>query len=388
MSKPNIIQITPLPNNKVLLAETTLISGIDNKGIIKYTPNGNYIVTASSYASSSTLPYMAFNGSDTNYWQCDYNGTTYDINKKYPIYTTDSFNGKNPSTYQGGGAQANTWTTSIGNVSFLGEWLQIQLPYSIFLYNYTIKTPNFTINSTFPTRFAVVGSNDGTTWEYIDQQNVKTPVSNSKPTRVYNINSTKAYSYFRLIISEMPNAAKNIAIKQWNLNGVTELTPNPDYKTNESFVTLSRWMDILNSNLTNSKEGFEDYGYTPSNMIPQYTSSQFKSDVINSQVNPMIQISSDYSTSLLNVDTKYTLIGNGITTITNTDQTGIRDIMVNNPMYDFSGNSLNNDDRKKTVVDAQIEDIDSMVKNTNTVYIIGSITLVTLLVFSVVIGRE
>jgi hypothetical protein len=186
----------------------------------------------------------------------------------------------------------------------------------------------------------------------------------------------------------MPNAAKNIAIKQWNLNGVTELTPNPDYKTNESFVTLSRWMDILNSNLTNSKEGFEDYGYTPSNMIPQYTSSQFKSDVINSQVNPMIQISSDYSTSLLNVDTKYTLIGNGITTITNTDQTGIRDIMVNNPMYDFSGNSLNNDDRKKTVVDAQIEDIDSMVKNTNTVYIIGSITLVTLLVFSVVIGRE
>lgn len=387
MATPNIIQIIPLPDKKVLLDETTEITGIDNKGIDSYTPNGTYKVTASSYASNSTLHYMAFNGSDDNYWQCDYKGSPEPvIPKNYPTYTTDPFNGKNPSTYQGGGAQTNTWTTTVGTVSLLGEWLQIQLPYSIFLYNYTIKTPQFTDKSTFPKRFTVLGSIDGSVWDYVDQQNVKTSVSNTKPSRLYNINTTKAYSYYRLVISEMPDEAKSVKINQWNLNGVTTLTPNPSYKTNESFITLSRWMDV--SKWSDVKEGFEDYGYTPSNMIPYTTSSQFKSDVIKNQVNPMIKVSQDYSTSLLNVDTKYTTIGNNINDITNNNKTGIRDIMMNNQMYDFSGNVLNVDRPYKTVVDAQIEDIDSMISNANTVYILGSITLVTLLIFSVIIGKE
>ena len=386
MSTPYIIQITPLPNKKVLLAETTEITGIDNKGIDKYTPNGNYKVTASSHASNSTLPYMAFNGSDSNYWQCDYNGSSSDINKKYPKYSTDPFNGKTPSTYQGGGAQTNTWTTPVGNVSLLGEWLQIQLPYSIFLYNYTIKTLNFTVNSTFPKRFSILGSNDGSMWEYVDQQNVKKPVLNSKPSRVYNINSTKAYSYYRLVISEMPNEAKSVSIKQWNLNGVTTITPNPDYKTNENFITLSRWMDV--EKWSSSKEGFDDYGYTPSNAIVYNTSTELKKEIVEKQVDPMIQVSRDYSTSLLNVDTKYTLIGNKINDITNDNKTGLRDILSNNPMYDFSGNVLDNEKQNKTVVDARIEDIDSIINQTNTIYILGSITMVTLLIFSVIIGKE
>ena len=386
MSTSNIIQIFPLPNQKFLLAEETQVTGIDNKGIDNYTPNGKYKVTASSYASATTLPYMAFNGSDSNYWQCDYNGTSTDINKKYPIYSTDPFNGKTPSTYQGGGAQTNTWTTPVGKVSLLGEWLQVQLPYSIFLYSYSIKTPNYTVNSTFPKRFTILGSNDGSLWEYVDQQNVKTPVSNSKPSRVYNINSTKSYSYFRLVISEMPGESKNIMIKQWNMNGVTALTPNPDYKTNESFITLSRWMDV--DKWSSSKEGFDNYGYTPSNTIVYNTSTELKKEIVEKQIDPMIQVSRDYSTSLLNVDTKYTLIGNKINDITNVNKTGIRDILSNNPMYDFSGNVLDNEKRNKTAVDAQIEDIDSMINQTNTIYILGSITMVTLLIFSVIIGKR
>ena len=387
MATPTIIQITPLPDNKILLAEETEIAGIDNKGFNNYSPNGTYKVTASSYASAETKPFMAFNGSDANYWKCDYkDNTESNVQKNYPKYIIDPFNGRNPSTYQGGGEQTNTWTTLVGTVSLLGEWLQVQLPYSIFLYNYTIKTPQFTLNSTFPKRFTILGSNDGSVWEYVDQQNVKTPVLNSKPSRVYNINSTKAYSYYRLVISEMPNEAKIVIINQWNLNGVTTLTPNPSYKQNESFITLSRWMDV--SKWSDVKEGFEDYGYTPSNMIPYTTASQFKSDVIENQVGPMIKVSQDYSTSLLNVDTKYTTIGNNINDITNNNKTGIRDVMMNNQMYDFSGSVLNVDRPNKTVVDAQIEDIDSMISNANTVYILGSITLVTLLIFSIIIGKE
>lgn len=386
MPTSNIIQIFPLPNQKLLLAEETQVTGIDNKGIDNYTPNGKYKVTASSYASATTSPYMAFNGSDSNYWQCDYNGSSSDINKKYPIYTTDPFNGKNPSTYQGGGAQTNTWTTQVGTVSLLGEWLQVQLPYSIFLYSYIIKTPNYTVNSTFPKRFTILGSNDGSVWEYVDQQNVKTAVLNSKPSRVYNINSTKSYSYFRLVISEMPNEAKNIMIKQWNMNGVTTLTPNPDYKTNESFITLSRWMDV--DKWSSSKEGFYDYGYTPSNSNSNSNDTELKKTIIDKQIVPMTQISRDYSTKLLNVNTNYVDLDNKINTITNTNKNGLRDIMMNNAMYDFSGNVVDNEKRNKTVVDAQIEDIDSIINQTNTIYILGSITMVTLLIFSVIIGKE
>ena len=386
MSSPYIIQILPLPNQKLLLAEETQITGIDNKGFNNYTPNGTYKITASSYANARTLPYMAFNGSDANYWQCDYNGSGDDLNKKYSKYNNDPFNGKNPATYQGGGSQTNTWTTPVGNVSLLGEWLQVKLPYSIFLYNYTIKTPNFTVNSTFPKRFSILGSNDGSIWEYVDQQNVKTPVLNSNPSRIYNINSTKAYSYFRLVISEMPNEAKSIMIKQWNMNGVTTITPNPDYKTNESFITLSRWIDL--DRWTSEKEGFEDYGYTPSSSIKYNTDAELKKAVINNQLEPMYRISNDYSISQIYVDANYTSLGDNIKDVTNAKKTGLRDILMKDPIYEFSGKLLDNENRNKTELDAQIEDIDSMISNTNTIYMLGSITVVTLLIFSVIIGKR
>ena len=102
----------------------------------------------------------------------------------------------------------------------------------------------------------------------------------------------------------------------------------------------------------------------------------------------MTQISRDYSTKLLNVDTNYVDLDNKINTITNTNKNGLRDIMMNNAMYDFSGNVVDNEKRNKTVVDAQIEDIDSIINQTNTIYILGSITMVTLLIFSVIIGKE
>ena len=384
MSNP-IIQILPLPDKKLLLAEETEITGISDRNINKYTPNGTYKITASSYGSNNTLPYMAFNGSDTNYWQCDYNGSPDELNKKYPKYISDSYNGKNPSTYQGGGAQppsTNTWTTLVGSdnmtSTILGEWIQVKLPFSTYLYSYSLKTPVFTEKSTFPKRFTIVGSNDGSTWEYVDQQNVKTPVINSKPMRVYNINTTKPYSYFRLIISEMPDGMKNIMLNQWNLNGTLDITPNPNYKQNESFVTLSRCMDINKCNFLN--EGFDDYGYTPSNYITYNNPNELKSEIINRQIIPMTKISKDYSKKLSDIDNNYKKLDKNINDITNNEQKGLRDIMMNNPIYDFSGNRLNIDKPIVTITDGRKEDIDIMINQTNSLYVLGTITAVTLLI--------
>jgi hypothetical protein len=44
---------------------------------------------------------MAFNGSDSNYWQCDYNGTSSDINKKYPRHINYIFSITIPNPSEG-----------------------------------------------------------------------------------------------------------------------------------------------------------------------------------------------------------------------------------------------------------------------------------------------
>jgi hypothetical protein len=79
----------------------------------------------------------------------------------------------------------------------------------------------------------VVGSNDENTWEYIDLQNIKKSINtfNRKPV-VFNINSTKSFSYYRLIIMEMPPNNNDIKINQWSLNFVPYLSKNIETLTN------------------------------------------------------------------------------------------------------------------------------------------------------------
>jgi hypothetical protein len=76
----------------------------------------------------------------------------------------------------------------------------------------------------------VVGSNDvlpDKKWHYIDLQNIKNRINTKlqKPI-VFNVNSTKSYSYYRLIIMEMPPNNSVIRINQWTLNFLPYLSIN------------------------------------------------------------------------------------------------------------------------------------------------------------------
>ena len=46
-----VIRILPLPDYKFMNSKSQAITGIDDRGIAKYTPNGTYEITASSNAS-------------------------------------------------------------------------------------------------------------------------------------------------------------------------------------------------------------------------------------------------------------------------------------------------------------------------------------------------
>jgi len=261
-----MIQVLPLPDNIKFTSNSQVVSGIKNESHNEaYTPNGNYIITASSYASDNAQPFNIFNSTENKYWQCDFSGNAdYNINtNSHPKYVQNPYNEGTPSTYQGGGATTNTWVTTIGGEegttqNFVkGEWIQVQIPYRIYLHKYSILTPPYSENSTFPVKMTLVGSNDGKKWDYIDFRNSITdnsPPIASHPLKTFNINSKEKYSYFRLIFSEMSNKIKFVKINQWNLWGVTMNRLNPDAGVNnpEAFSKDDQYTKLNNKLLSDT----------------------------------------------------------------------------------------------------------------------------------------
>jgi len=555
MSNLPLIQILPLPKGVLLNSNNTQVSGIDSKSIKDYKPNGSYIVSASSTANDNTNPYMVFNGSEQSFWQSDYNNNpSYNFYKAgYPQYTQDPYNSGKPSSYQGGGTAKNKWITKIGNgdkeSSLSGEWIQVQIPYSIYLYKYSIMTPSYSGNiSTFPLKFTLVGSTDGSSWSYLDQQNITADEmpSENRPFRIYNINAISKFSYFRLIISEMSQGMNIVRLNQLNLFGVTYITVNPDVGT-EKFSLLSDNNLIMerniresnftsynstnldsspyvshNNNEKNRYEPFDTYkttnqinsefngqtGYIQTNVgllnqintyntstvptdrtnittlenqkvqaqnavtqaqntvtqaqaaltqaqtllsnasstssdtasltanvqqaqtqvqtataalrqsqtdyktadanltaartklttdeakIPTLTnqvitnSNNLKAAINDFQISPMIQTASNYSTLLNKIDSTYRDLSNNIGQITNPNQTGLRDQLMANDKYDFSGNLLNYMNEKPTLNDAMLEDTDTLILQQNAVFMLGTIASATLIIFAIMLLRE
>jgi len=235
-----VIQVLPLPNNTKLTDKTTAVSGLnyDNSNP-SYTPNGSYIASSSSYSNHRNKVYNIFNGTTTNPWKSDffqnpdYNDNTF----ANPKYTQHPYSGETPSTYQGGGNVKSKYTTVVGSgynaSNHLGEWVQIQLPYKIYLYRYSLLTPELPsgVNS-FPKKFIIVGSNDGNAWDIIHIRDYKKiPQCNGNPI-IYNLNTINNYSYFRLVVTEVADRQTIAAITQWNIFGTIRQTKNKEMFSN------------------------------------------------------------------------------------------------------------------------------------------------------------
>ena len=254
MSSNNIIQAIPLPNITLKSMESVQ-SGIDNKSIKGYEPNGKYVIKTSSNYNNDRQGFNAFNDTTDTYWECD-NKDNNNQNANYPRYIQTPYSGITPSSYLGGGSDDNTWSTKVGpnknKTEIPGEWIEIKLPYKIYLTSYSITTPTFTITNTFPKKFTLVSSTDGETWDYVDQHlinNDEMPSTNS-PTKTLSVTSYKKYSYFRLIITQMGDEMSLLRISNIKLNGTTELDSVP-----ETFSTLHRSMD----GVTNKYNKQNDY---------------------------------------------------------------------------------------------------------------------------------
>jgi hypothetical protein len=165
------------------------------------------------YSSSSTtngtnsnweafkFPYV----SNTDYWQSAANYTN-----STGVYT---------------GATTTTVITASGGVTsnVVGEWLQIQMPVSLSVKNYTITALTSSLNTTGPADWVLAGSVNGTVWYSLDvrtgYQFAWGAVTNT--TNTFNINvptfAADMYNYFRIIIQKTAGATTT-AIQQLYMN--------------------------------------------------------------------------------------------------------------------------------------------------------------------------
>jgi hypothetical protein len=128
------------------------------------------------------------------------------------------------STYANGGGGAiyigsvSTTVAGLGNV--LGEWAQIQLPAPARLTRYAFY-PSIGLTSRSPVDFVVVGSNDGSTWDVVDQVVYSGfTYTNYKPTAFIPRSSTQSFSTYRLIVQKLFVNGLLVDIAEWDLFGI------------------------------------------------------------------------------------------------------------------------------------------------------------------------
>jgi hypothetical protein len=207
-------------------------------------PTG-YLASSSSIYSSSFADWNGF----------DNNTTTYFVSASVYNITTGVYNGTKSTTIN-----------SIG--TYLGEWLQIQLPSAINIVSYTINTNSPNAAQRSPSTYYLLYSNDGLTWNIADTQT--NYQWNASFISTFTLATPVTSKYFRIACSLVGNTGE---ITQRNILFITDLTFNQStsivvptlltYKTaftNTNELVSKSYVDTLLTNLTNT--GLLDASYT------------------------------------------------------------------------------------------------------------------------------
>ena len=369
---------------------------------------GTYLITASS-TNNLQHAYYAFNQTKDSYWE---SGKPMKDDSKYP-YKHFAFTNDEPATYVGGGSASNTWKTRVQGQDLSGEWIQIQAPYKLYLDNYSLSSHKIydnsltcgntysgnvyagntvtcgnievpqnipeTLKNNCPKQFYLLGSNDGNSWNIIDQRNLsKYPMDLDKATTYY-VNTRQGYTHFRLVINEIFKG-DNIKLYQFNLYGYLNAISGKVH-TIENFTNYE-------SSIKNNNPNIYMQHYKPfSSFEPLYNSfsivESFDVGTIatyGNNINLQLNSLSDLNDG---VNTNYNYLKTNITTY-NT----MVDALNKDVKYDFSGNVLLYTDKKPTLADGLDDDLKSMILQENNLYILGTITMATLLVGILVISRD
>jgi hypothetical protein len=120
---------------------------------------------------------------------------------------------------------SNTWT---------GDWLQIEMPFKIRATGSRIsRQPGVYGVNRSPKQGAILGSNDGNSWQYIDKWSGLTvsdfPDGGGYKDFTFTTPSDAYYKYYRLVIENNMSGsnANHISISEWKILGAEESIPIP-----------------------------------------------------------------------------------------------------------------------------------------------------------------
>jgi hypothetical protein len=223
------------------------LSGISSSGTQTLTGflygNGSYTVSAST-VNSATYPisraFDKLNPAGENYWA--------------------SINSYNTST---GIYTGSVSTSYIGNdllsSNYLGEWIQIQLPYNIILSSYLLISQvnsSSTVSTRGPRNFILLGSINGINWNLLDSKINISQWGTTGIPKVFTIsNNILSYSYYRLCINANQSLSTGaVTVSEWELFGIRSLTieKTTGYTLNNySYTNAYLWNGISNLSIDN-----------------------------------------------------------------------------------------------------------------------------------------
>jgi hypothetical protein len=183
------ISSTPLQ----FTSNTLFISG--NTDSLQY-QNGSYSISISSTYHDTSKGFEAFIGSKS-----DYSSNRHVSGRSFSHPTT----------------VLTTTTSGTTTSTVIGEWLQIQLPYTLNVTSYTL----FLSDGVKMLRWSIYGSDDGTNFVILDTQEKDVSFWNNASTTVpttFNMTTDKTFKYLRLY-APLQNNFPYIALFQLNFIG-------------------------------------------------------------------------------------------------------------------------------------------------------------------------
>jgi len=264
--------------------------------------SGTYQVFQSSYTGNNRgwklfTQFQALNSWITLYYspgQSPYTQNAYDDTK-------------NPAPYVGGGT-GYYWTTPVVSYGVIGgEWIQINLPYYLKMSSYNLL-PRYDYNwqAVFPNKFYIVGSTDGSTWNFVDYQDMNNNINRGNTITYTDVSSvfnpsgnytfaapgsgllyfttgvTSYYSQFRLIITELGGANPTaICLTQMDISGVIQsITKQPDIAITSITPQKFTSTNIIDSSYIYLDNSANNYGTTilDNSGIFVFTQSSYSDD--------------------------------------------------------------------------------------------------------------
>ena len=241
--KLNSNVVTEFPRSKKLIKYPRVAMTADNQ------PTG-YVASASSI-NPNTDPYKAFD----NVLYSSFHEPVY---QPSPYPNTDgAYTGGSGTVYDTNGYQ--------------GEYLQIQLPEKIKLYNYSISNRAAAgLEGRQPKDAKIFASNDGNTWidihTHSDGGGTYDIAGETRSFQLDNITETH-YKYYRLVINSIIQGGTNDTanISQWKLFGTPEYDPEADGVD----VTIKSYPNVPNTDWL--EVYYEGKNYTNGNSVQDET---------------------------------------------------------------------------------------------------------------------